>query len=405
MPKKTLDHIKYLSETIGGRGSCTEMERKAADYVAGQLEAVGLESVNVEKFIASPSTYRPFAMAFSTALIGTILAWIIDGPGTLLIGSVLNALGTWGMLAETDILPSWMRRFLPKGESQNVIGVVPATRMSRKKAVLCAHVDTHRTPIFYSSPTWHKLFGYLVAAALMSMLVTAIAYGLGVIFGWDWVRWIGLVLSPMVIFSLFMCLHADLTPFSPGANDNATGVAVVLGLAGKLVQAPLKTTDVWFVFTGCEEVGAYGMQFFLDRHTAPLGDKPVFIILDEVGFGSPKILISDGIIRKHQTHPQALELARKAASALPDIDVLEKTGIAYTDALAATRRGFISLSISTHSDQNNNEISHWHQMSDTIETIRPETLEQVQVFTWKILEEIDQWFPASNETNSVENIS
>lgn len=405
MPKKTLDHIKYLSETIGGRGSCTQMERKAADYVAGQLETVGLERVNVEKFTASPSTYRPFAMAFSTALIGTILAWIIDEPVALLIGSVLNALGAWGMLAETDISPSWMRRLLPKGESQNVIAVIPAARKSRKKAILCAHVDTHRTPVFYSSTTWHKLFGYIVAAALMSILATSIVYGLGVIFGWDWVRWIGLALAPMVIFSLSMCLHADLTPFSPGANDNATGVAVVLGLAEKLLQAPLRTTDVWFVFTGCEEVGAYGMQVFLDRHAAPLGDKPVFIILDEVGIGSPKILISDGIIRKHQTHPQALKLAQKAASALPEIDVLKKTGIAYTDALAATKRGFISLSIGSHSDRNTEESSHWHQMSDTVETIRPETLGQVQVFTWKILEEIDRWSPAIYETNSVENDS
>jgi hypothetical protein len=284
-----------------------------------------------------------------------------------------------------------MRRLLPKADSLNVIGVVPAAGRARRKAILCAHLDTHRTPVFYSSPTWHKLFGLLVAAGLLSMLLSALFYGLGAGLTWDWVRWIGLMLAAMVVFSLALCLHADFTPHSPGANDNASGVASVLKITERLVQTPLETTEVWSVFTGCEEVGAYGMQSFLDSHSGDLSEEVVFIILDEVGFGIPKYLIEDGIIRKHQTHPLALELARGAKKSLPEIDVLEKTGIAYTDALAATKQGYISLSIGTHANPKRGEVSHWHQMSDTVETIHLETLEQVQSFTWKVLEEIDQW--------------
>ena len=388
--EKSIAHIQHLAGNIGGRGSCTEAEQEAGCYVAKQLTAMGLAQVNIEKFQASPSTYRPFVLAFSIALLGTTLAWIFAGRISLLFGSLLNALGAWGMLAETDISPSWMRKLLPKGESMNVIGVVPSLETVRRKTVLCAHLDTHRTPIFYSSSTWHKLFGLLVSAALVSMLAGAVVYGLGALFSWDWVLWVGLAFAPMVIFSLVLCLHADLTPFSPGANDNASGVAVVLGLAERLVQNPLKYTEVWFVFTGCEEVGAYGMQAFLNTHTELLDEECVFLILDEVGFGTPKVINVDGIIRKHRTHPVALKLASRAAITLPDIEVIEAAGIAYTDALAATKRGLISLSIGTHPDPESDEVSHWHQMADTKEDINLKTLEQVQAFTWSILKEIDR---------------
>jgi hypothetical protein len=389
--RNTFDHIKHLAENIGGRGSCTREEQEAGAYVADQLHLMGANQVRRQEFKGVPSTYRPFILAFSTALIGTILVWTFDGHLVLFLGSVLNALGAFGMLAETDISPSWMQRLLPMADSLNVIGVIPAAGETRRKAILCAHLDTHRTPVFYSSPTWHKLFGLLVAAGLLSMLVSALFYGLGAVLDWEWVRWIGLALATMVVFSLVLCLHADFTPHSPGANDNASGVASVLKITKRLVQTPLEHTEVWSVFTGCEEVGAYGMQSFLDSYSSDLKEEVVFIILDEVGFGIPKYLIEDGIIRKHKTHPQALELARRAKKPLPDIDVVEKTGIAYTDALAATKRGYISLSIGTHADLKRGEVSHWHQMSDTIETIRQETLEQVQSFTWEMLKEFDQW--------------
>jgi hypothetical protein len=404
-PKKALLHIQHLAETIGGRGSCTQAEREAGGYVADQLRAIGVSRVNIQKFQAVKSTYQPFVLAFSTALIGTLLVWIAAGRLVLFLGFLLNLLGAWGMLVETDISPSWMRRLLPKSESLNVTGVVPAARKSYNKVVLCAHLDTHRTPIFYSSPTWHKLFGLLVSAALISMLASAVVYGLGALLVWNWVRWIGLVFAPMVIFSLSMCLHADLTPFSPGANDNGSGVAVVLGLAEQLVQDPLETTEVRFVFTGCEEVWAYGMQAYLDSLTADLDNEVVFLILDEVGFGTPKFLSVDGVVRKHKTHPLALELASRAATALPDIEVLEKSGVAYTDALAATKRGLIALSIGTHSDAISGTVSHWHQMSDTVDTIHPGTLEQIHTFTWKVLEEIDRWMPLLNDKISAETHS
>ena len=53
----------------------------------------------------------------------------------------------------------------------------------------------------------------------------------------------------------------------PGANDNASGCAVV-ALAGRRGSppTPLASTRVVVLITGCEEAGTLGAQAFLDAH-------------------------------------------------------------------------------------------------------------------------------------------
>ena len=388
--QQALSHIRHLPQAIGGRGSCTPAEQQAAEYVAQELRSLGLSDVRIEPYRGAPSTYRPYALALGTALLGTLLVWIVAGRGTMALAAVASALGAWGMLAETDFSSNWMRWLLPKAVSHNAVGILPPTEKVRKRAILCAHLDTHRTPIFYSSKTWHTIFGLLVGGAFVSMALGAVAYTLGALFDWQWVRWLGLATAAMEAFALVMCLHADRTPFSPGANDNASGVGVTLGLAARLVEEPLAHTEVWLAFTGCEEVAAYGVAAFLDAHAPELGDGAVYLILDQVGLGQIMVLTADGLIVKRKTHPQALELAREAAAALPDLTVHEHVGIAYTDAAVATKRGLVALTIDALPPPGTDDWMHWHQMSDTLDHVDLQALVETHAFTWQILHEIDQ---------------
>ncbi|MGC9332912.1 MAG: M28 family peptidase [Anaerolineae bacterium] len=384
-------HIHHLAEGIGGRGSCTPAEYQAAEYVAQEMDNLGVTSVKLEPFQALPSTYWPYALAFAAALLGTFLAWIPGDRWAMAAASLLNAMGAWGMLAETDFAANWMRCLLPRATSHNAVGVLPASGESRCAVVLCAHLDTHRTPIFYSSRTWHTLFGALVAAAFVSMAAEAVAYGLGAVLGWDGLRWLGLAAS-MQVFALLLCLHADRTPFSPGANDNASGVGVVLGLAEQLAREPLNHTDVWLVFTGCEEVAAYGMAAFLDAHAAELGDA-VYVVLDQVGVGRLVYLTADGLILKRKTHPQALGLARQASAALPDVQTTERVGIAYTDAAVATKRGLSALTV-VALPPSGDEATHWHQMSDIPNHIDETSLADACAFARQVLHQVDNHLPS-----------
>lgn len=388
--QRALDHIRYLSETIGGRGSCTPQERRAAEYTAKQMRSLGVQDGRIEPYQGAPSTYRPYALAFAAGLLGTALVWSFQDRWGLALGAALNALGSWGMLAETDFSDNWTRWLLPKSSSQNAVGVIAPRGEVKHRAVLCAHVDTHRTPIFYSSSTWQTLFGVLIGGALLSMLVSALFYLLGASFNLNWVRWIGLVAAAMQVFALTMSVHADFTPFSPGANDNASGVGVTLELARRLVAEPLDNTQVWLAFTGCEEAAAYGISAFLEAHAAELGPQAVYIIIDQVGKGRLEYLTADGLIIKRKTHPQALALARRCARDLPEVETAEQVGIAYTDAAVATKRELIALTLNAVPPPGADQSMYWHQMSDSIDKIDPDTLYDAYQFAWEALHKIDQ---------------
>lgn len=149
--RRMLQHITHLSQTIGGRGSCTPQEKEACQVTQAVMQELGLSAVNLEPFQANRSTYLPFALAFGAALVGSLAALLIPGQILFMIAAVVNALGATGMLAETNLSPNWMQWLLPKAASHNAVGVWTPHGDIKKQVVLCAHVDTHRTPIFYSS--------------------------------------------------------------------------------------------------------------------------------------------------------------------------------------------------------------------------------------------------------------
>jgi len=387
--QQALDHICYLSERIGPRGSCTLAERQAAEYVAEQMRTADARNVQLEPFWGAPSTYRPYLLAFAVALFGTLAVWLVRERWMMAVAAVLSALGAWGMFAESDLATSWMRRLLPRAASRNAVGVLSPTGEVKHRAVLCAHLDTHRTPVFYSSTTWYLVFTLLVGGSFVSMAVAALAYAMGALFDWSWVRWIGLVAAVPQFLAFILCFQADLTPFTAGANDNASGVGVALAVARRLAVEPLAHTEVWLALTGCEEVGAYGGAAFLDAHTAQLGPDAVHIILDEVGSGRVRYLTADGLIRKRKTHPRVLALARRAAYELPKLKMHGQVGIAYTDALVATKRGLVALTLNTLPSPLTNDNLHWHRTSDTLAHVDPDALADTHVVVWQLLQQID----------------
>jgi aminopeptidase YwaD len=88
--------------------------------------------------------------------------------------------------------------------------------------------------------------------------------------------------------------HADSFPGRPGADDNASGVGVLIALAGRIARGTTKPTcDTWLVATGSEERGVtgrpdhLGAQALVRRVTrlGRRGDLRLALSLDEVGRG------------------------------------------------------------------------------------------------------------------------
>lgn len=72
----------------------------------------------------------------------------------------------------------------------------------------------------------------------------------------------------------------------PGANDNATAIAVTLGVAEAMSQCPVKPKrSVMFLFFGAEEQGVAGSEFYVGHPLFPLDKIAAFINMEGPGVG------------------------------------------------------------------------------------------------------------------------
>lgn len=93
--------------------------------------------------------------------------------------------------------------------------------------------------------------------------------------------------------SLVLAAHHDTTPDSPGANDNAAGVAVMLETARLLTQLQQSSgvrpgRTIRFVSFGGEEQGLQGSEAFVTQHYGPETPPRLMINLDEIATGPIK---------------------------------------------------------------------------------------------------------------------
>jgi len=63
--------------------------------------------------------------------------------------------------------------------------------------------------------------------------------------------------------TLVLVAHHDAVPGSPGANDNAASVAILLALLERLAAAPPSRLRVRLLFTACEELGYLGARVYV----------------------------------------------------------------------------------------------------------------------------------------------
>ncbi|NIO70938.1 MAG: hypothetical protein GTN71_18365, partial [Anaerolineae bacterium] len=121
---QAMAHIHYLTEVIGPRGSTTAEERQAAEYAQGVLHGLGIEDVRVEEFESACSAWRPYAVCALLALLAVAI-YPLAGRVSALAAALLSALAFYWAYRELNFGDNPIRRLLPKGKSQNVMGIIP----------------------------------------------------------------------------------------------------------------------------------------------------------------------------------------------------------------------------------------------------------------------------------------
>lgn len=402
-----LDPMRYLSETIGPRGSTTEEEAKAAEYVATQLTNLGLAPQR-DAFLSAASAYAPYALFTGMLLLSLFLFWQPQPVGAA-AAAILTLTALVSVLLELLFRTNPLRWLLPLGDSQNVYVRIPREDAQRAGGLpadpvakdadntkvagpantiyITAHLDTHRTPLVFSSPGWIKTFGLIMPAALVSAGVSLLLFIVGVFSTSLIWREVALVPGVVMLFILILMIQADRTDYSPGADDNASGVAATLGLAERLAHTPLKNTDVVVVFTGCEEVGCYGADAFFQRHAEETRGATLLVI-DQVGAANAKPSVVEGerFLAFVRSDPHLLALAHKVLDEHPEWQAgFTLSNAPYGELSVGAKDGLHCIALG-HSE---NSPSYWHTMLDTMQHADPELVEREQELTWQLLKAID----------------
>ena len=113
-----MDHVRYLAETIGPRGSTTPQEEEAARYAAQVLREAGQDPVT-ETFRSAQSAWYPSAL-FCGLTLSAVIAFWIGGLRGALVALVLTLLAVASILLELAFRPNPLRWLLPRAKSQNV---------------------------------------------------------------------------------------------------------------------------------------------------------------------------------------------------------------------------------------------------------------------------------------------
>ena len=162
--------------------------------------------------------------------------------------------------------------------------------------------------------------------------------------------------------SVVIGAHFDTVSGSPGANDNASGTAVVLAVARYLADTPCRTSPVIVIFYDQEELGLFGSR----AHARTLLPANVLAVhtIDQVAWDA------DGDKRFELEQPTAaLEAEWRAAAAVVGVSVTATT-TGGTDHQAYRDRGFAAVGL-TEEYVGGDTSPYRHTANDTRASIDP----------------------------------
>ena len=136
--------------------------------------------------------------------------------------------------------------------------------------------------------------------------------------------------------------HYDTVPSSPGADDNASGTAIVTALGRWLVDVPCRSHDVIVVAFDEEEIGLVGSTAFAAKLVVETEPVVGVHTIDQIGWDSD----GDRSIEIERPDPGLFEFYADVAADVPGLGTLTITDTGFTDHVAFREAGFRATGLS-----------------------------------------------------------
>ena len=164
--------------------------------------------------------------------------------------------------------------------------------------------------------------------------------------------------------TLVLGAHFDSVSGSPGANDNATGVALVLGVARILSEVDCRDTNVVFAFFDEEEDGLVGSWYFADMMASSSYDVVAAHTVDQMGWDSD----GDRAIELERADTGLFEQYQAAKASGGFAMSLIETQTGSTDHVRFREHGIAAVGL-TEEFVSGDTTPHYHLPSDTYGTV------------------------------------
>ena len=360
-----------FAEEMYGRLPGSDAERRAARRLVGRLEKQGREAL-VEPFPVWPNWAVAYALHALVAIGGSVLSVRAPAPGAALVlaATLLTLLDGAGLVPTT-------RRLLGRRSSQNVVswgeGEAPGALL------LAAHYDVGRARLLAGERRQRRvgllqLFFWALAAVLICCLLRLTGLEGTALTAVQFVPTVALVVAVPLL------LDIALAPAAAGANDNASGVAVALRLAGRF-GGRLEHFDLHLLLSGSQHALAQGSRAFLRRYRGVLDRERVVVLnLDAIGAGAVRYTRREGAIVSFRSHRQLTDLCAEIAE-----DEAQATEAARplvnrsaSDGYAARSAGFPAVTISCRDE-----------LDRAPDRLDPEALARAEAFCAELIRRVD----------------
>ncbi len=285
---------EYLDAILsfGPRAIGSPGERATAEYIAQKMAELGLK-VDRQEFLAS---FFPLFLASRMMATISIVFLLIIGKIFYQLPIIVPMLLIILLIQVPIIsLAIFGTRFLTFGRgvrTKNIIGRLFCSQ-DKPTIVVVAHYDSKSQTTNMAV----RVICFLVPVAVCVVLFFASVVLLG---HWAVIPktavWILIALAVICLAFQFVSRTSNR---SPGAIDNASGVAMLLALAGDLPQRLVGRANLVFLASGAEEAGLTGAVQYVLAYRGELDPQRTLIFnFDSLGTGGKVVMVSPRRLRK-----------------------------------------------------------------------------------------------------------
>lgn len=391
-----LDLVKRICVEVGPGLPATHQERQRAALIQAELEKhLGADNVTLEEFTLAPRAWLASYPLGALFMLGATLLNVASGRLhgdeiwlTAAAGLAFSLAAPLLYALEFVLGFELIDRFFKKKRSVSVVGALrkPHATSVRRLLILSGHHD--------SAPenTWLHFLGYgmlflsmthfLGFATLLLMNVIQLA---GVIIGSpDTVRlgtigWALLVfpIGPSIVYAAFFNMGWKGGGTVPGAADNLSGCALVVGMGRFLAENPScipEDTEIRLICFGSEEAGLRGSRRYVERHLEELRRLGARVLNFETVVHPEITILTSDVNGSVRNDPEMVKGTVAAA---------DRAGVPYTvrpavlgvasDAAPFTRAGVKAITLLPFKVPQQ-MVAFYHQDRDTPEVLTIEPL-------------------------------